>query len=99
MSPAPSFPIKVGHIDDVQELGKTKPSYIPERFVRNMTERPTLSTPSSCDLKIPVIDLSKLFNENNNSSQNFLSELSNLTLACQEWGFFQVLLLLLLSSS
>ncbi|XP_031110857.1 protein SRG1 [Ipomoea triloba] len=92
MSPAPSFPIKVGHIDDVQELGKTKPSYIPERFVRNMTERPTLSTtPPSCDLKIPVIDLSKLFNENNNSSQDFLSELSNLTLACQEWGFFQVI--------
>ncbi|CAH9137186.1 unnamed protein product [Cuscuta epithymum] len=95
MSPALDFPIKVGHIDDVQELRMTNPSYIPERFIRDATERPELSitddhSSSSCDLKIPAIDLSKLINEEK-SSPEFQSEMMKLTVACQEWGFFQVI--------
>ena len=44
MAPVPLSPVKVGHIDDVQELRNAKPTTIPERFVRDMTERPTLAT-------------------------------------------------------
>ncbi|PHT58817.1 hypothetical protein CQW23_01180 [Capsicum baccatum] len=86
MAPVPSFPVKVGHIDDVQELKKNKPTSIPERFVRDMIERPklgTVTTPSSCSLNIPVVDLSKIMN-----SQD---EIMKLSTSCEEWGFFQVI--------
>ncbi|KAM3323857.1 protein SRG1 [Capsicum chacoense] len=86
MAPVPSFPVKVGHIDDVQELKKNKPTCIPERFVRDMIERPklgTVTTPSSCNLNIPVVDLSKIMN-----SQD---EIMKLSTSCEEWGFFQVI--------
>ncbi|XP_059280618.1 protein SRG1 [Lycium ferocissimum] len=88
MAPVPSFPVKVGHIDDVQELKKTKPSSIPERFVRDMIERPKLATVTtpSCNLNIPVVDLSKILN-----SQDFHYEIMKLSSACEEWGFFQVI--------
>ncbi|TXG71762.1 hypothetical protein EZV62_000341 [Acer yangbiense] len=86
------IPINVGHIDDVQELRKTKPTTVPERFVRDVTERPTTldsttTTQSSPHTYIPIIDLSKLVNGN---PDDFKSEILNLTTACQDWGFFQV---------
>ena len=34
MAPVPLSPVKVGHIDDVQELRNAKPTTIPERFVK-----------------------------------------------------------------
>ncbi|CAN4106192.1 unnamed protein product [Withania somnifera] len=89
MAPMPSFPVKVGHIDDVQELKKIKPSSVPERYVRDMIERPKLATvtsPSSCNLNIPVVDLSKILN-----SQDFHYEIMKLSSSCEEWGFFQVI--------
>ncbi|KAE8668040.1 Detected protein of confused Function [Hibiscus syriacus] len=60
MAPVPSFPINVGHIDDVQELRKTKPTQIPRRFVRDNSERPKLATIVPSPNDIPIIDLSKL---------------------------------------
>ncbi|KAK3189771.1 hypothetical protein Dsin_029332 [Dipteronia sinensis] len=92
MAASTVIPINVGHIDDVQELRKTKPTTIPERFVRDVTERPTTldsttTTLSSPHTDIPIIDLSKLVNGN---PDDFQSEILNLTTACQEWGFFQV---------
>ncbi|RDX82564.1 Protein SRG1 [Mucuna pruriens] len=89
MPPVPISPIKVGHIDDVQELRKTKPRTIPQRFVRDMTERPTLTTPLSPPHNhMPVIDFSKLSKGN---KEELLTELFNLATACEEWGFFQVI--------
>ncbi|KAK2646157.1 hypothetical protein Ddye_021352 [Dipteronia dyeriana] len=88
MDTANVIPINVGHIQDVQELNKTKPTTIPERFVRDVTERPsTLDTTTTTD-DIPIIDLSKLMN--GNDPDDFHTEILNLTTACQEWGFFQV---------
>jgi len=81
MPPAPNSSVKVGHIDDVQELRKTKPRTVPQRFVRDMTERPTLLPPP--DTHMPVIDFSKLTKGNKD-------EIFNLATACEEWGFFQV---------
>lgn len=88
MAPVPISTLNVGHIDDVQELRRTKPKTIPQRFVRNMTERPTLQTPlSPPNSDMPVIDFSKL---SKGTKEEILNELYKLATACEEWGFFQV---------
>lgn len=90
MAPASVHPVSVGHIDDVQELRKNKPTFIPERFLRKNTETPTFSivnTPSSCN-EIPIIDVSKL---QNGSKDEFLNEVFKLSVSCKDWGFFQVI--------
>ncbi|GMY27695.1 protein SRG1 [Fagus crenata] len=88
MAPVPLSPIKVGHIEDVQELRKVKPTTIPERFVRDMTERPTLATDLSSPSDIPIIDFSKLIKGDKDEVH---SEIMKLATACEEWGFFQVI--------
>ncbi|CAN1806946.1 Protein SRG1 [Linum perenne] len=96
MAPAPISQINTGHIDDVQELRKSKPSLVPKRFVRDATERPTLATPlpitsdqhRNDDNNVPIIDLSKLMNPANEGP--WQAEISKLDRACEEWGFFQV---------
>lgn len=86
LSSAPT--IKVGHIDDVQELTKTRPTSVPERYVRDATERPVLATiPTS--MNIPIIDMSKLAHGSEDQSWG---EMVKLAAACEEWGFFQVML-------
>lgn len=87
MAPVPISAIKVGHIDDVQELRKGKSSHVPERFIRDTTERPALEKDIACSDNIPVIDLSKLAK---GSRDEFCNELHKLMKSCQEWGFFQV---------
>ncbi|OVA04329.1 Oxoglutarate/iron-dependent dioxygenase [Macleaya cordata] len=89
MAPVPISSIKVGQIDDVQELRKSRPKTIPERYVRDIAERPTLEKlPPTLPMQIPVIDLSKLDETNTDQSQK---ELSKLAASCQDWGFFQVI--------
>ncbi|OAY27763.1 protein SRG1 [Manihot esculenta] len=88
MAPVPSSPIKVGHIDDVQELRKAKPTTIPERFVRDMNERPTLTTALPSLNNIPIINFSRLVN---GSKDDYQTEILQLARACGEWGFFQVI--------
>ncbi|XP_057489282.1 protein SRG1-like [Actinidia eriantha] len=90
MAPMPLSPINVGHIDDVQEIRKAKPASIPNRFVRNKAERPSLSSisPLSSSSTIPVVDLSKVVQ---GSRDEFHREISNLAVSCEEWGFFQVI--------
>ncbi|PIA61549.1 hypothetical protein AQUCO_00300815v1 [Aquilegia coerulea] len=85
MAPVPFSPIKIGQIDDVQELRKARPATIPERFVRDIAERPFVAKPS---MHIPVIDLSKLIE---GDLEQFHTELSKLSTSCEEWGFFQVI--------
>ncbi|KAL4321263.1 protein SRG1-like [Arachis ipaensis] len=101
MAPIPIIsPINVGHIDDVIELSKTKPDTIPQRFVRDITERPTIATltPNKAHIittpannhhhHMPIIDFSNL--SKHNTHELFLHELLNLATACKNWGFFQV---------
>lgn len=95
MAPVPISPLNVGHIDDVQELRNTKPRSIPERFVRDITERPKLSTSStttntpisSSSSHMPIIDFSNLTKPNTEESR---IEIQKLASACEDWGFFQV---------
>ncbi|KAJ8770650.1 hypothetical protein K2173_021297 [Erythroxylum novogranatense] len=88
MAPVPVSPIKVGHIDDVQELRKAKPTTIPHRFVRDTSERPTTDMALSLVSSIPIIDFSRLVGSSKAACQN---EISQLAKACEEWGFFQVI--------
>ncbi|GAU38549.1 hypothetical protein TSUD_320210 [Trifolium subterraneum] len=89
MAPVPISNINIGHIDDVQELRRTKPKIVPQRFVRDMKERPTLQTSLSLpSTNMPVIDFSKL---SKGTKEEFLNELYKLSTACEEWGFFQVI--------
>ncbi|KAE8736056.1 putative pentatricopeptide repeat-containing protein [Hibiscus syriacus] len=88
MAPVSSFPIKVGHIDDVQELNKAKQTTVPERFVQDMADRPKLTANLSSSTDIPIIDLSKLMK---GDTDEHFSEVMKLKTACEEWGFFQVL--------
>ncbi|KAL8515607.1 hypothetical protein ACS0TY_014340 [Phlomoides rotata] len=87
MAPVPMSPVKVGHIDDVQELKKAKSSQIPPRFIRDITEQLSLDKAIPFSDTIPIIDLSKLFK---GSKDDFSHEISKLMTSCQEWGFFQV---------
>ncbi|MBA0616543.1 hypothetical protein Godav_016585 [Gossypium davidsonii] len=86
MDPVPSFLVEVGHIADVQELSKSEPTVITGRFVLDMAERPKLAVIVSSPNDIPIIDLSKLM-----SSDEHVLEIMKLKVACQGWGFFQVL--------
>lgn len=87
MAPVLISPPKVGHIDDVQELTKTKTRNIPERFVRDVNERPELSDTKNSPCDMPIIDFSKFLNGN---TEDLQVEIMNLASACEEWGFFQV---------
>lgn len=84
MAPLPNSTIKVGKIEDVQELIKVKPNKVPERFIREDNEKETLHLHP-----IPVIDLSKLSKPQ--TTHDFLFEILKLSQACEDWGFFQVI--------
>ncbi|CAN0855780.1 Protein SRG1 [Linum grandiflorum] len=98
MAPVPISQITTGHIDDVQELRKSKPSLVPHRFVRDATERPTTLSTSPLTTthqqhhqdhdKVPIIDFSKLVNHLDQGP--WRAEILKLSKACEEWGFFQV---------
>lgn len=87
MAPLPISSIRVGKIEDVQELIKSKPNKVPERFIRESNERVSLKTHHHHH--IPVIDLSKLSNKPH-THDDFLFEILKLSQACEDWGFFQV---------
>ncbi|KAB2014921.1 hypothetical protein ERO13_D09G240766v2 [Gossypium hirsutum] len=86
MDPVPSFLVEVGHIADVQELSKSEPTVITGRFVLDMAERPKLAAIVSSPNDIPIIDLSKLM-----SSDEHVLDIMKLKVACQGWGFFQLI--------
>eukprot|EP01018_Ginkgo_biloba_P006791 Gb_19770 [translate_table: standard] len=68
----------------VQELAKNETQELPTRYIRAEEDRPSLST--VCNHKtIPIIDMDRLqFGEERQS------EMSKLSMACEQWGFFQV---------
>ncbi|KAH9328415.1 hypothetical protein KI387_000523, partial [Taxus chinensis] len=74
---------------DVQELVKAKPGAVPERYIRPEMEMigcSKLKSPAA--IQIPVIDMGKIVSGDHNNRQH---EMVKLSMACQEWGFFQVL--------
>ncbi|XP_020587312.1 S-norcoclaurine synthase 1-like [Phalaenopsis equestris] len=74
-------------VPNVQELAASIPpnENIPERYIR---QEVNVGLVDSIDGdEIPVIDLTKLVDEENIDGE----ELSRLGLACKEWGFFQLI--------
>ncbi|KAJ1286996.1 hypothetical protein BS78_03G395900 [Paspalum vaginatum] len=72
--------IKIGQVDDVQERHRRGLETVPDRYIRDGDDRP--DGDNVCALAhIPVIDVGELPGGD---------ELKKLRLACEEWGFFQV---------
>jgi hypothetical protein len=74
--------IKIGQVDDVQELHRTCLTTVPERYVRDGDDRPVGAKVADHHDQIPVIDVGELLPRG--------GELDKLRIACEEWGFFQV---------
>ncbi|XP_059649924.1 2-oxoglutarate-dependent dioxygenase 11-like [Cornus florida] len=70
-------------VPNVQEMVRENPLHVPERYIRNHEDMPKSTDATHLSSKIPVIDLLLL-------SSGRKEELKKLDLACQEWGFFQV---------
>ncbi|KAJ4841213.1 hypothetical protein Tsubulata_029990 [Turnera subulata] len=74
----------------VQSLSESGINKIPDRYIKPLPDRP-----SSCgdggdddDVNIPIIDLSGLFGDDANLHASIMDQVS---VACREWGFFQVI--------
>jgi len=67
----------------VQELASNQ--LLPERYIRSEDDRSSLLNTSS-QIAIPVIDMELLSGENDCRQK----EIEKLAMACEEWGFFQV---------
>ncbi|WOL08408.1 protein SRG1-like [Canna indica] len=70
-------------VPSVQDIVRTDPICVPERYIRNSVDRPTCAKTCSLLSEIPVIDFSLL-------SEGHDGEQRKLDLACKEWGFFQI---------
>lgn len=80
-------------VESVQELLKNHAhshETVPGRYIRSQQERPTTSSlPVSLQTAIPVIDMEKLSilpGQDDHRRQEML----RLSMACQDWGFFQI---------
>lgn len=74
----------------VQSLSESGLKSIPEIYIKPARDRPSLNgeeDPTNFDVNIPIIDLAGLSEDGNNLPQSTLDQIS---LACREWGFFQV---------
>ncbi|KAJ0705240.1 putative flavonol synthase [Helianthus annuus] len=71
----------------VQSLSESGKPIIPDRYIKPPLDRPSLDT-NPLDINIPLIDLAGLNNGDLTVREATLKEIS---VACREWGFFQVI--------
>ncbi|KAL8552005.1 hypothetical protein ACS0TY_000893 [Phlomoides rotata] len=71
-------------VPSVQEIVRNDDKNIPERYVKNVEDRPKRGDISFISEDIPIIDLSLLVKGDE-------EERKKLDAACQEWGFFQII--------
>ncbi|XP_022744022.1 probable 2-oxoglutarate-dependent dioxygenase At5g05600 [Durio zibethinus] len=71
----------------VQSLSESGLPSIPDRYIKPPPDRPSLNPTEKSDVNIPIIDLTGLSGDENNLP---FSTLDQISLACREWGFFQV---------
>uniref|UniRef100_A0A6N2NIR8 Fe2OG dioxygenase domain-containing protein n=1 Tax=Salix viminalis TaxID=40686 RepID=A0A6N2NIR8_SALVM len=72
----------------VQSLSDGGGPLIPERYVKPVLERPSVSFSAANDVNIPIIDLAGLYGDDHALRATILDQIS---IACREWGFFQVI--------
>ncbi|OIW04106.1 hypothetical protein TanjilG_00666 [Lupinus angustifolius] len=70
----------------VQSLSKICIDSIPKRFIKPLSDRASIITSSDYDANVPIIDLGDL----NGDPDTIASTLGQISEACHEWGFFQV---------
>lgn len=70
----------------VQTLSDTRNLIIPDQYIKPLLERPSLTMQPN-DLNIPIIDLCELENGDIVAQRAIMDQIS---IACREWGFFQV---------
>lgn len=70
-------------VPSVQEIVRNDAKNIPERYIKNLEDRPKTFDICPVSEDIPIIDLSLL-------AKGDEDERRKLDVACQEWGFFQV---------
>ncbi|PIA59438.1 hypothetical protein AQUCO_00400371v1 [Aquilegia coerulea] len=71
----------------VQSLAESGLPVIPERYVKPPSERPKLDLIVDHGVNIPIIDLSGLEGDDDQLRKTTLNQIS---VACRDWGFFQV---------
>ncbi|XP_010534603.1 PREDICTED: leucoanthocyanidin dioxygenase [Tarenaya hassleriana] len=69
----------------VQSLSESNLRTIPDRYIKPLSLRPTLTTHSA--LTVPIIDLSFISSADKSLRDETMDKISR---ACREWGFFQV---------
>ncbi|KAH9295967.1 hypothetical protein KI387_039555, partial [Taxus chinensis] len=67
-------------VQSVQEMVRNDPQILPQRYIRTGDETPSPTTFSS-GFDIPVIDMALI---------SLQQEKTKLHMACQDWGFFQI---------
>ncbi|KDP44756.1 hypothetical protein JCGZ_01256 [Jatropha curcas] len=72
----------------VQSLSDSCPPEIPSRYIKPPQDRPLVNSFSPCDVNIPIIDLVGLYGDDCNLKASILNQVS---MACRDWGFFQVI--------
>ncbi|CAK7325870.1 unnamed protein product [Dovyalis caffra] len=72
----------------VQSLSDSGMPIIPERYVKPPLERPSINSTISSDVNIPIVDLAGLYGDDHALRATILDQIS---VACREWGFFQVI--------
>ncbi|KAM0013257.1 putative flavonol synthase [Helianthus debilis subsp. tardiflorus] len=72
----------------VQSLSENGESVIPDRYIKPPSDRPTLNNSSLSDINIPLVDLSGLTDGDLTIREATMNQIS---IACREWGFFQVI--------
>uniref|UniRef100_A0A5B7B5B7 Putative leucoanthocyanidin dioxygenase-like isoform X1 n=1 Tax=Davidia involucrata TaxID=16924 RepID=A0A5B7B5B7_DAVIN len=73
----------------VQSLSDSALPLVPDRYIKPPPERPSLNSVPS-DVNIPLIDLADIFAGESSTLQPQTTILSQVSEACREWGFFQV---------
>lgn len=71
----------------VQSLSDSGIPIIPDRFIKPPPDRPVTNTAVN-EVNIPLIDLKGLFGDDSSLKATTLDQISQ---ACREWGFFQVI--------
>lgn len=84
VSPCDHWPEPVVRVQSLSESGQP---VIPDRYIKPPTDRPSF-TSYPPDINIPIIDLAGLTNDDVTVRETTLKEIST---ACREWGFFQVI--------
>lgn len=73
----------------VQSLSESGKPVIPDRYIKPPPDRPVFNSSSpDDDINIPVIDLAGLTSDDLTLRESTFKEISA---ACREWGFFQVI--------